>query len=527
MKKFLLSLLFFFLLIGQLFAENWYVSSTKWTAVTAWASATSYSVGDLRRQLATPAIGSERVFRCTTAGTSGGSEPTWTLTEGGTTNDNGAVWTEVTGQETYGWGASHARLSTLLGFSAAGDTYWIGDDHVETAAAPMTITNPGTAASPCRALCVDDSAAPPTTLATTASIYTTGSAPIALDGFIYYYGINFSVGTGSSAASFNMISGSPHWLVFDNCTFALGTTASSSCIYIGLNTTSGDDNRVDLINTSISFGATAQGIETRALFNMRGGAITGATIPTSLFLPLAPCRGIVRLTGVDLSLLGSTKNLVAVSASPIEFYFSNCLLGSSVSAITGTIAGQGGTKVFLDACDSGDPSSGPRSEAYTYQGSVKTDTAVYRSSGASDGTAYSLKMVTNSSGVSFISPLVTRPIFKATGTVGSAMTVTAEIVQADGSTALDEGECWMEVEYMGTSGSTKTSFLNDHNSTLLSASTTDQTTSSVTWTGLTGTPVKQKLAVTFTPQEKGYYMVRIYLARASATVYVCPKLVVS
>jgi len=90
----------------------------------------------------------------------------------------------------------------------------------------------------------------------------------------------------------------------------------------------------------------------------------------------------------------------------------------------------------------------------------------------------------------------------------------------------------MEVEYMGTSGSTLTSFVTDHNSTALTASTTDQTTSTETWTGFVGTPVKQKLSCTFTPQEKGYCIVRICLARPAAEttappVYVCPKLVVS
>ena len=93
---------------------NIYVGSTKWTAVAAWAAGASVSVGDIRRQLTTPTVGNERVWRCTTAGTTGGSEPSWTLTAGSTTNDNGVVWTEITGLATYSgdggrsaWAAPH------------------------------------------------------------------------------------------------------------------------------------------------------------------------------------------------------------------------------------------------------------------------------------------------------------------------------------------------------------------------------------------------------------------------------------
>jgi hypothetical protein len=60
------------------------------------------------------------------------------------------------------------------------------------------------------------------------------------------------------------------------------------------------------------------------------------------------------------------------------------------------------------------------------------------------------------------------------------------------------------------------------------ATAADQTDSSESWTttGLT-TPVKQKLAVTFTPQEKGVIMWRVVLSKPSVTVYVDSKAVVS
>ncbi|MFZ3046498.1 MAG: hypothetical protein WA151_11330 [Desulfatirhabdiaceae bacterium] len=536
LKSFFLSLIAIGFFASSAFGANWYVSSTKWTACTAWAALTSYNVGDLRRQLAIPTVGDERVFRCTTAGISGAAEPSWTLTEGGTTDDATAVWTEVTGLETYGWAASHARLANAYAWGAADDVFWPGDDHAETQASTLTLTSPGTAASPCKVICVDDSAEPPTAVATTATITTTGASSMTFGGFAYYHGVTFNVGTGPVQAYLNFNSIDPWFLEFRNCGFNLITTASGTKFLIGVSSTSADDHGLTLIDTTISFSHTSQGINSLGRFFMQGGSVgSGAAIPAALFLPIAGAKGVTILRGADLSNLGSGKSLVKVdvAGTTTAFNFMNCKLGASVSVISGSIIGQGGVNVYLDACDSGDPSSGPRSEAYTYQGSVITNTGIVRSGGASDGTAYSLKMTANATGVSFISPLVTRPIFKVADTTGSPITVTAHIAMEEGATPLTEAQCWAEVEYMGTAGSTLTSFLTDNgSSTALTASTTDQDTSTETWTGFTGAPVKQKLAVTFTPAEKGFYMVRIYLARpAVATtgppVYVCPKLVVS
>ena len=82
----------------------WYVSAGDgvstggWFAVTPWAATTAVAVGALRRQLAAPAVNSERVFVCTTAGTTGSTEPTWVITRGARTTAVGTVsWLVCTG----------------------------------------------------------------------------------------------------------------------------------------------------------------------------------------------------------------------------------------------------------------------------------------------------------------------------------------------------------------------------------------------------------------------------------------------
>ena len=434
------------------------------------------------------------------------------------------------------WALAKTTLTAALTAAGAGGTVYVSQDHAESQASSLELNSPGTAADLVKIICVSDATAPPTTLATTATVTTTGASTISFSGFGYCYGVTFNAGTGSSSANITFSSVSSwHWCL-EYCALFINVTSTASRIMIGDRTYNADDNRLILKNCSLKFGHVSQGIQPSCMFDMIGGSIlSSGSKPTVLLKSVGASRGVVTLSGVDISALTAitSSSLVLANIGAQTIYnFSNCLLGSGVSILYGSIAGHGGISVYLDNCDSGDPSSGPRSEAYTYQGSVKTDTAKYRTGGASDGTSYSLMMTSNTTGVSFISPLVTRPIPKVIDTVGSEITVTAHIAMEEGATPLTESQCWMEVEYMGTSGSTLTSFLTDNNSTVISESSTDQEISTETWNGFTGTPVKQKLSVAFTPQEKGFYMVRIYLARVSAEttappVYVCPKLAVS
>lgn len=74
-----------------------YVTSAGWSAVTAWAASTAVSAGALRRQLATPTVGNERVFVATVGGTTGATEPPWPTGQGAPQTDNTVTWFECTG----------------------------------------------------------------------------------------------------------------------------------------------------------------------------------------------------------------------------------------------------------------------------------------------------------------------------------------------------------------------------------------------------------------------------------------------
>ena len=500
-----------------------YVGSTLYAAVTQWAALTAYSVGDLRRQLAAPTTANERVFRCTTAGTSGAAEPSWTLTVGATTNDATAVWTEVTGNATYSWNAPHARLQAAVASgwgSTPGDTIYISDAHAETQSTSLSLVLGGNAANPMRILCVDDSASPPTALATSASISTTGTSPMTLDGFSYIYGLTFNSGSGVVNSSLNLGSTNPLALMFDACSLVLRGTGGSSFMVFGASSTSIDDGIFILNNTTLSFGHVSNTIQTRQPFFWENtpAALVGATIPTSLFTA-GIISGLATIRGVDLSAATSGKSLVLLGVGFQRYLFENCRLGSSVSITTGTHPGQGGPEVDVINCDSADTNY--RYVRVRYQGTITQETTIVRTGGASDGTTPISRRMVSTANSKFFSPLVLGPISVWNDTTGSALTATIQVITDN--VTLTDAECWLEVEYLGTSGFPLSLCASDRSANIL-ATPANQATSSETWTttGLT-TPVTQALAVTFTPQEKGPIQLRVMLARASTTVYVCPK----
>jgi hypothetical protein len=95
-------------------------------------------------------------------------------------------------------------------------------------------------------------------------------------------------------------------------------------------------------------------------------------------------------------------------------------------------------------------------------------------------------------------------------------------ILTDSVTALNNDDIWMELEYLPNSSDTQGSLVNDSKSNILAANAA-QPTSTATWTttGITNV-MKQKLQITFTPGQKGAVRARVFLAKASTTVYVDP-----
>lgn len=435
------------------------------------------------------------------------------------------------------WALAKADLTGAAAIDAAGDTIYVSDAHAETTASAISFSFAGTHAAPTRVICGDDAAEPPTTATATGSITTTGTSQITwatvYAGKTYAYGLIFECGTGAGNTFISLgLTNVAQFLEFENCKFRMNVTGTAARILCG----TASEDRVVWKNCAVKFAAAGQAINpcssARASFVWDGGSLeSGGTSPTSLFKPSAFMTDVL-VTGVDLSNASAGINLIDGGSTSVagKIVFRNCKLPASWSGAL--LTGRGSVAQFraeLWNCDAGDTTYNV--QVSDYAADLTTETSIYRSGGASDGTtnvSWKVATTANCDDVAFVTP----EIVKRNTTTGSAITLTIDVVRDD-ATGLTDAEVWIEANYLGTSGAPLGTFIADDvagsNSGNILASATTQTSSSATWTGTGGfsNENKQKLSVSFTPQEAGYIIARVHVKKASATLYIDPDIQVS
>lgn len=578
-------------------AQIWYCGSTKWTAVTAWAALTITAAGAIVRQLAAPAVGSERVFVCIVAGTTGAAEPTWIITKGAKTTTDGTVtWMECTGRagvngdltntttwlqakntavalgqviqrnsagslqicttagttgngaepafsntagtttadNTATWtslgvpsnfaayAAPWARLSLALAsgpFAALGDTVYVSNNHAETQSTAISYGTGmgGSSTGQLIIYCVSDTVAPPTTLATTATVTTTGASSLTYGGNIYSYGVNTSAGDGASNASL-ILNGSNNTEppILENHGLALGTTSTTSTNIIQGNSGGGGTSAAGLLilkNPTIKYGATGQSFMVGGWMDVINAtyAQTGS-VPTTAFKLENAGKVVIRDT--DLSKVTGTLFGTAGTANPLDVYVNNCKLGAGVTVVGSSPSNYAGPRVRLHNCDSANTNYRYFYSAPT--GTVVHETTIVRTGGASDNVTPISWNVTTDSTPLFTKPFITEEFTQFNTQTGSSLTAVVEITT---NATLNNNDCWLEVEYP-SSASFPTGAVVTTRMTPL-ATPAALTTSSKTWGGGALTN-KYSMSAVFTPQQKGPIKARVCVAKASITVYVDP-----
>ncbi len=342
------------------------------------------------------------------------------------------------------WTNAYTTLAAAFTAKAAGDIFWVADDHAETQASALTMTAPATSAAPCFVYCVDRTGSvPPVSadLRTTATITTTGANAqiIAGAGATYYYGINFQCGSGAVNSS---ISVTATHATFKNCLLGkLGTTGNTSAV------TFSSGGRIVLDNTSVKFGSTGDGVRvgTNLVWRNTAAPISGATLPTTFFGSIV--SGVTTLEAVDLSALGSGKTIIPATTTNHNFVFKDCAINSAVTLAVSP-SSFGGPEIYVVRTAA--TGINYTEQKYTYAGTMSDELVIVRTGGASDGvTAKSRKIVTTANS-KYVLPFEPTPIAVWQDSTAAATATIEGITNAAALPVNDE--IWFDLEYLGASG---------------------------------------------------------------------------
>ena len=336
---------------------------------------------------------------------------------------------------------------------------------------------------------------------------------------VYFFGINFDTIN-------DFVASADSSLVFDSCVFTFNRS-----VEIQTATNSGS---IYFINTDIDLTAASSIISSFSLgesskLYYRGGSITAfASDPVLVAAASNVDGGTVVFEGVDLSSFdalaewGLALNTVIARGCRIS--------AAALSGFAGTIPTTAGARseLYIENCASSTITD-PAQSLSLFQsmlGIATSSSSRYRTGGATDGsTPISWEMAANSN----CRPSVPEYALKAQPIVawvtgGSSITITLYLAS---DATLQDDEFWVDV--FGPSSEVSATAQWDRITTRANLLDTpaNLATDSSTWTG-TGTSVKQKVEVTYTPTIDGFVSVVPNFAPASAdTVYVDPKLEIS
>lgn len=440
--------------------------------------------------------------------------------------NNWFVWSAAVGTGSgVNWLNAFTTLTAAFAAAAAGDIFWVAHDHAESTAGSITLTSPGTVASPCTIYCVNRmGSVPPVSadLRKTGTVSTTGNTNITTQGVVSEcYGLTFTAGNSSGTASLLIGNSADKYWKFTSCKLVLGSTGTSSRINLAQGNQA---TQLFLEDTTMQFAATTQFalLNGRIIWRNTASAIAGATLPTTLFKFAPAAAGSLFAEGIDLSALGSGVTLVDTQIDGTANFaiLKDCKLGASVT-VANTPSGPSYPDVDLIRCDSG--ATNYRHERYRYTGTQTVETTIVRTGGASDGTTpLSWKIVTTANS-KWVVPFEALPIAIWNDTTGSVVTVTVEGIW--GSANLPQtDDIWFEIEGLGSAASPQGSFGTGSKADNL-ANGTVWATSSEVWGA--GSTTAFKMSATFTPQQKGALYLYVKAAKAGTTFYIDPKPTIS
>jgi len=370
---------------------------------------------------------------------------------------------------------------------------------------------------------------------------------------------------------------------FDGCMLRLSNTDTGSRIRL-FSTSPSSQKIIFRGGTTLKFANAEQFISVnQGVFSWEDGSLeAGSSALTKLLGWGNESALVVDLRGIDLSGMDSSFDFITGGAAQVGGHLRvrNCKLPSGwTGGIFDSVLTVPGPRGELINCDGGDTNY--RLLIEDWLGAIRDETTVRRTDGASDGTTQISHKYTTTANAKFIRPFHGHPIESEANfdDIGSALTATLHYMH-DGANAMTTKNIFGRVEYLGTSGFPLALFADDAAVNVLSADA-NQSTSTADWddgvTGWTADTVqavgdfirpttpdgtvmicisvagdfkthatteptwpaegstvvddqvtwrkmrREKIDVTFTPQEKGPFLITPYIGKASVTtLFLCP-----
>lgn len=426
------------------------------------------------------------------------------------------------------WALAKATLAGARAIALAGDIVYVSQAHAETTAAAINLNFAGTRPAPISIICANDAAMPPTASASTATVTTTGASSITINGSNFVSGVDFVCGNGFNFANLSIATGT--WAQhFSDCNLTLADTHPSSTFGIGTSD-GGASSQTKFTNCGFKLLCATSDIRILGLVNINGGSFLSGSLSTAgnAFNVGGTSKDtFFTCENFDFSNLAASINIFNTPGSvQVSAVLKNCKLpaawtGKLVTAAFSTPA----CRYEMYNCSSG--STNYKLWIEDFAGSIRSEIVVVKTGGASDGTVpVSWKMTGNANTNEVLGHLASGDIAVWNETTGVAKTVTVDMLH-DSLTALTNADVWLEVSELGTTGSQLGVGVSSKRvDPLVTAVTVPASTATWTTTGITNVN-KQKMSVTFTPQNKGPFMCRVVLGLASKVIYVDPVAQVS
>ncbi|RWC10775.1 MAG: hypothetical protein EOS52_23690 [Mesorhizobium sp.] len=303
------------------------------------------------------------------------------------------------------WANAYTAIATATSGKAAGDIFYVSEDHSETVVGSPTFSTSGSLSNPSKIICVDHTGSVPPVSADLRRTAVIGStSQMSTGGSTYWYGIIMAPGgaitLGSSSAN--------NYLV--GCTIRVPSGAN-----LQINgSTSTSAAQVFLDDTQVSFASTTSSIKVSGDFTWlnTASALQGTAVPTTLFIWQGSTANGVKITcrGVDFSAAGSGKTLVSntATAGTVTVGLIDCKINSAVTIVSAPSTPGGLTVDCTRVSSSGVNYTHAR---YRYQGTLTEETTIVRTTGgATDGTTPIAQKIVTTANSSVVFPFQSIPI---------------------------------------------------------------------------------------------------------------------